>query len=408
MVLLDMTIKLLEKNHIGIVHVHHNKREQSNVEETFIRNFAKEQNINVYIKKLPKYDGKCFQAWARSKRYEFFYEIAKKYNYQYVLLAHHADDNLETILMRFLKSSSLKGYAGIDEISKYKDLILYRPLLTFSKEEIRNYALTNHLVYYEDDSNQEDDYTRNRIRHKIVPLLKMENPNIYEAVNNYSKTLKEASNILEENINDFVNNQVKVYSKFEMVIKEFSSKRFKDLSSFLQEQVIFFLTKEIGLSKKQVNELIRQILLSKEKIVNQVTKEFLLVKEYGYCKLIFGELKNSYFEILIDRAGIYQLPFNQKLIVEKNNCYFEAENQRLCYNIQKLPILIRSKKDGDKLNTSKGKISVSDYLTNHKVCYLNRFYTYVICNEKNEIIKILSLKDQYEEDINGRSKKTKS
>lgn len=406
MALLEISLTLLDKENIAVVHVHHNKRAQSDRELEYIKTYCKQKNLKLYVKKLPEYHGKCFQAWAREQRYEFFLEISKEYNYNYLLLAHHADDNLETILMRIIKSSSLNGYAGMDTFSNYKGLNLYRPLLMFSKEQIKQYVFTKQIEYFEDESNNADDYTRNRIRHKIVPLLKEENPNIYEAITNYSLTLKEANKLVEEELELFINKQVSIYEKYNVLIKDFKVSPFLDLTNFLQEQIIFRLTKDTPLSKKTVLELLHQIKEGKNKIVNKLSSNLVFVKEYNSIKLISGELKKLDFEIKIETPGVYELPFNQKISVEKNCCLFKEESNDLCYNIQKLPIIIRSRKIGDKLKRKNGTISVSDYLTNLKRPYLERLNTLVLCDEKKEIINILGYKNQYEEDINGRSKKT--
>ena len=114
-------------------------------------------------------------------------------NADYLITAHHADDNLETIIMRLLKSSSLKGYAGIEELINKDNYYIFRPLLENSKAEIIEYAEKNNIFYYQDDSNYSDDYTRNRIRKYITPILLEENPNLYEAISYYNKTILSAN-----------------------------------------------------------------------------------------------------------------------------------------------------------------------------------------------------------------------
>ena len=160
MVLLDLCLKYLNKENIGIAHINHKKRIESETEEEFIKNFAGKENLNIYIKHLSLNNDSNFQSWARKERYEFFKEIVKTYKYDYVLLAHHADDNLETILMRLLKSSSLKGYAGIEQLTTYQGINIYRPLLKVDKEFISWYAKENNLIYFNDCSNEEDDYQK--------------------------------------------------------------------------------------------------------------------------------------------------------------------------------------------------------------------------------------------------------
>lgn len=399
MVLLDIALKLLEKKNIGIIHIHHNRRKQSDTEETFIKEYAKTNNIPLYFKKLPQYEGSNFQAWAREERYHFFTEIAKENNYEYILLAHHADDNFETIIMRLLKSSSLKGYSGIDQLTEINGIKIYRPLLSISKDEIKAYTKDNQIVYFEDDSNNHDDYKRNRIRHYVLPNLKEENPNWVDAINNYHKTLNNANDIIENILNDFINNKVKIYTFNHLLVKEFMIKDFIEINDFIKEQVIFRLNKNNNFSKKTINELIRQIISPKEKIINNLTNNLHLIKEYGKCQLVSGEFDLTSFSLKIEKEGQYLLKNNCQIIVNNNICEFIIDDYCESYPIKKLPITIRTKQEGDKISLKTGTISISDFLTNHKVPYISRINTMIIENENQEIIRICYY--QKEEDVNG-------
>ena len=186
MVLLDLLLKATVKENITVVHINHQKREQSTIEEEFIKDFSKSQNITCFVHHLPHYDGSNFQEWARKKRYEYFYEDAKLTNSTVILLAHHADDNFETIIMRLLRSSSIEGYAGIRKEKMHRGFLIYRPLLDVSKASIYEYANESRIKFFEDSSNQENDYTRNRIRHYVIPKLKEENSNWIKAIENLS------------------------------------------------------------------------------------------------------------------------------------------------------------------------------------------------------------------------------
>ena len=123
MVLLHLAIKALPITQIVVAHVNHQKRLQSEIEEAYIKKFCDERGIKCYVMRLDHIDDGNFQSIARNKRYKFFEDIAKKENIKYILLAHHANDNLETIIMRLLKSSSLKGYGGIEKETIYHNNI---------------------------------------------------------------------------------------------------------------------------------------------------------------------------------------------------------------------------------------------------------------------------------------------
>ena len=102
--------------------------------------------------------------------------------------------------------SSLKGYAGIEQITKYKNTYLYRPLLKKSRLEIEQYANNNNIKYFNDYTNETDDYLRNRIRHHIIPYLEKENHNLKESINYFSETLLGANRLIEKYCFDFISN----------------------------------------------------------------------------------------------------------------------------------------------------------------------------------------------------------
>lgn len=388
MVLLDIVMKTLQHQQIVVVNMNHHKRIESDVEEEFIQQFSKKNNLICYTKKLPHYEGNNFQEWARKKRYQFFWEIAEKENSKYILLAHHADDNLETILMRMLRSSSLKGYAGMQKEVNYHQFVIYRPLLEITKDDIYQYAKNCAVPYFEDASNQEDQYTRNRIRHHVIPVLKKENPNLVKAITNYSNTLSRAADYFEKMETNFINKMKIVHTNNEYFVK-FDIHTFSVLDSFLQEQVLFRLLKKFTLSKECIHSILQMILSKKNKIICKINSKLNFIKEYNYIIITTKRIDNEAFYLKIDNDGIYYLPNNVQFVVDKNICTFITTNQKLWYNIYSYPFIVRSRIEGDKIKTKVGTKSVSDYLTDHKIPYFERQKILLICNEKNQPIEIL-------------------
>lgn len=388
MVLLTILEECLKNDQIVIAHINHQKRLQANEEENYIKEYANKKNIKCYVTKLEHYNGNNFQAWARKKRYDFFYDCAKKENIKMILLAHHANDNIETILERFLRSSSLEGYGGIRKITKYQDLTLYRPLINISKKDIEIYAKTKKIKYYDDETNFSDDYMRNRIRHHIIPYLEQENPSLIKAIKNYSQTIFEASDFIENYETNFIKKQITVYNNNEQKIIKLKIDNLLKETTFLQVQILFRILKPYKLSKNCILDLIKQIKSSKNKIVLNVNTKLLMIKEYGY--LIFTTpLKKENFYLKITNDGIYNLPNNTKIEVNKNICNFITSNGNLWYNINRLPLIIRTRKSGDKIKTKAGTVLVSDYLTNHKVPYLEREKILLLCDNDNNPVTIL-------------------
>lgn len=389
MALLDLSLKSLPLDNIIVAHVNHNKREESKEEQAFLESFCKERKLKLEVLTLPKEYSGNFQEWARDERYAFFKKLATKYNAKYILLAHHANDNLETILMRLIKTSSLRGYAGMAKESNLDDVIIYRPLLDTPKEDIIKYCETNNITYFEDKSNSEDDYTRNRIRHQVIPLLLEENPNLYKAVKNYSDTIFTANKLLEKVKLEFIEKYVTVNNINNVHTIEFKIDDFNTLEEDVRIHVLFRILKQYNLSRVCIDDIYQQITSSKARIVTSINNELSMIKEYGKVTFTNQSIENEEFYLQIVEEGEYTLTNNKELFVNKNIIYLKENNKTLWYNIKSLPIVIRTRRNGDKLKLKTGTKSVSDYLTDKKVPFLQRKDTLVLCDEFDNVLYIL-------------------
>lgn len=168
-------------------------------DQNFVQQYAQENEIPLFV---TQFDTEAFakdyklstQVAARDLRYNWFYELLETEGYDYVLTAHHADDNLETFLINLSRGTGLEGLIGIPE---QNDKII-RPLLLFSREEIATYAAENHIQWREDSSNASDKYLRNKIRHDLVPLFKELNPQFIASFQKTQSYLQDAQTMLED------------------------------------------------------------------------------------------------------------------------------------------------------------------------------------------------------------------
>ena len=165
---------------IGLAHVNYRLRaEQSDAEETLVRKLAADWNIPVFVLKPDTYteiarQKKSLQVVARDIRYAFFAETMAQHSYTHCATAHHADDHAETILHSLLRENAPCLLHGIPAQRE----AYIRPLLGVRKEELIAYATAHQLPYSIDSSNLKTDYTRNKIRHHILPALAEVNPSI--------------------------------------------------------------------------------------------------------------------------------------------------------------------------------------------------------------------------------------
>ena len=173
---------LFEINHLKfeIAHVnYHFRGEDSNLDQKLVEKFCSDNNIKFHLKDISeeeKSNMKSLQNWAREVRYDFFFNLLEKENLDFIITAHHLNDELETFIINLSRGSGIKGLSGIP---KNENRIL-RPFLTFSKSEIYAFAEENNIDFREDKSNQKDDYLRNKIRNQIVPKMVEVFPNFLE------------------------------------------------------------------------------------------------------------------------------------------------------------------------------------------------------------------------------------
>ena len=152
---------------------------ESDDDELFISKWCSEKNIKFYNKKFNteeycKNNKLTIQMGARELRYEWFRELISKDKHDFVVTAHHIDDQLETFIINSIRGTGIDGLIGIpDKINK-----IIRPLLMISKDQIIEFSKQNKIAYREDSSNNKEDYLRNKIRHSVIPYLKSDDENV--------------------------------------------------------------------------------------------------------------------------------------------------------------------------------------------------------------------------------------
>lgn len=176
---------------------------ESDKDETFVKNLGSFLNVPVYTTKFKTNEyadknGISIQMAARELRYRWFEKTKNKHNLDYILTAHHKDDVLETFLINFTRGTGLDGLTGIPEINGS----IIRPMLPFTRDEITWYAKKNDIIWREDESNSSTKYFRNKIRHKIVPIIKELNPNFFNSFDNTLINLNESKTLVSERTKD--------------------------------------------------------------------------------------------------------------------------------------------------------------------------------------------------------------
>lgn len=168
---------------------HHLRREESDRDEAFVREFCSRYDIPLAVGSAQVASGKKgLEAAAREARYGFFATLPGK-----IATAHTADDNAETVLMHLVRGTGLRGLGGISPINGN----IIRPMLTVTRQEVLAFLKEYSLTFVEDSSNEADDFLRNRLRHRVMPLLKEENPRLAENLSHMAMELRTDADALE-------------------------------------------------------------------------------------------------------------------------------------------------------------------------------------------------------------------
>lgn len=387
MCLLDLLQKKTTK--IVVCHINHNVRKESIEEEEYITKYCQDKNIILEKTTINNYQENNFENEARKKRYMFYEEILKKYNSKTLLLAHHGDDLIETILMKISRGSNLEGYAGIKEISNVKNYQIIRPLLKYTKKDIINYNKSNNIKYYNDSSNQSTNYTRNRYRLNILPLLKKEDKNIHKKYLKYSKTLIEYDDYIKREVKRNINN---VYKDNIINIDNLNK-----LDTFLIKNILYNIMNNIYQNKnniitdRHIQNIISLLNNTKPNIKIDLPNNKEIVKEYN--KLIIkdktSDIKN------------YKIEFNDKieienLIIEKIESEDDDSNSvcRLNSKDITLPLYIRNREDGDYiiLKGSNNRKKIKEIFIEKKLPLKKRNNYPLLVDSNNNIIWIPNIK----------------
>ncbi len=190
-------------------HINHSIRgEEADRDENFCRSLAERLGVVFYsikidVPQIAIESGESIETAARRVRYEFFDSLMKKHNIPILATAHNADDNLETIIFNIARGSGLSGISGIPQSRRCNAGMVVRPILGMEKKDIINYCSENGLEFVTDSTNLETEYTRNKIRSVIIPVMRQINDGAVTNAYRMSKTLKDDSLFIESMVTWF-------------------------------------------------------------------------------------------------------------------------------------------------------------------------------------------------------------
>ena len=380
---------------ISLAHCNFNLRgKESDLDEIFVKELAKKLDIKCFTTsfetdKIAKEQKESTQVTARNLRYTWFQEIIKEQHFDAVLTAHHADDNLETFLINLTRGSGLDGFTGIPEINGN----IVRPFLKFSREEVLQFARENNISWREDQSNASTKYIRNKIRHKVLPVLKEINPSLLETFSKTLENLQESKQLVADRI-EAVSKDIMQSLEVSKDEKSFTIniEKIQELSN--PKAYLFQLLKEYHFTEfKDIYKL-----LSAQSGKQVFSKTHVLLKDRHF--LILSE-RDADSDVLQVQGKIFQIAENTVEIKNPVHLTFEEvltksiQNKNTIYVSKehlKFPLIVRKWQIGDYFYPSgmKGKKKISKYFKDEKLSLLEKNNTWLLCNNNGLIIWIIN------------------
>lgn len=371
---------------VSLAHVNFQLRgSESDGDEAFVRALATTWQVPIFVhhaptQQLAEEKKVSIQMAARDIRYQWFNELMQQFKFQFLLTAHHLDDNIETFFINFNRKSGLEGLTGIPA----KNAKIIRPLLAFSRSELLQYATENQLNWREDSSNATLKYERNKIRHRLFPVLETINPDFrtdfgksMEYLNQANTLIKDYLNVLKPNFWHQKQGEIHIYL---MELKKVPH----------YEYVLFELLKPYGFSDwESIFELIEaqsgKKIVSETHILLKDRMKFILTD-----KLIEKEINNKIeIQDVIELGNlsykIERLPYDVNINFKKKGIeYLDAEKVVF-------PLYIKRWEDGDAFIPlgMKGNKKLSDYFRDLKLSVIEKSKIWLLCDAQNRILWVI-------------------
>lgn len=344
--------------------------EESEGDAQFVAQLAKQYGVPFHLKEFDTIayadDNRLsIQMAARKLRYDFFHELHREHRYRAIAVAHHADDVAETMLLNMVRGAGIAGVHGIAQVQG----VVVRPLLSLTGDEIRAYAQKHELVWREDSSNAEVFYTRNRIRHSVIPVLREINPAITEAMVRHARLMHDYEELLEH----FMMGVSRELVRHQGTVTSVNLSKLMELPA--PATLLYHLLHDFGFSATQC----RQMAESSRKGAAFYSPTHKLVTGRGLLEVIpIPETEKVTGYHLHENSASVELPHGTLTMERMSNDYFEGgrlpddfTDPRVAYldsSLLEFPLHIRSWHHGDTFSPlgMQGRKLVSDFFTDEK------------------------------------------
>ncbi len=357
------------------------RAQESDEDQSFVQNLADDLKANCFItqfdtKKYAEEHKTSIQIAARELRYTWFAEIQKKNNIPILVTAHHADDDLETFIINLSRGTGINGLTGIPK----QNTSLARPLLNFSREQILAFANAQKINWREDASNNDTKYLRNKVRHKIVPLLKELHPTFLQNFLKTQEFLNQTAYVTEAHIESL---KEQIFESDDDVIR-IDVKKIKELTPI--KYYVHALFK--GYNFKEWDNVIDLLTAMSGKEIYSKTHKLVKNRDYLLLSKIESEENSSYkvqknctflkepIQITIREVKALEQVTSDTLYVDKKTL--------------KYPLVVRKWEEGDYFYPlgMKGKKKVAKFFKDEKIDIISKQKQWLLCSD-NKIVWVI-------------------
>lgn len=411
MALLTLMEQVAEKEQLQLVvaHVNHQLREASAQEAQYLATYCQQRELTYYETRWEDPEKqRNLEAKARTFRYEFFKEVMEIEGAAVLMTAHHLDDQAETILMKLIRGTNFSHSAGIKERRPFATGELIRPLLIYPKEELYQFAQRQAFVYFEDETNQTNEYLRNRLRNQVLPLLKQENPQFLDQIASFSNEQRFAQEFIQEQIEPQLSEAVEPTKQgwripLKRLLKETPAYQHFFLTAFFQKTLVPL---GVSLNQRQMTQILK--VLNDERQPQgsvMLEQQWQLAKSYDWLCLEQKQaaLREEVTHLLVPGAGIY-LSETEWLGLIATDKPFPLPEEINQWTGQLLaiplttatPLTVRHRQSGDRITLKPGFTKkLSRVFIDQKVPNEERESAWVITDEQEEIIWVPKFANSY-------------
>lgn len=395
MVLCDLFLKNSYK--FAIAHCNFQLRgEESFRDENFVTNYCNKNNITLHKIRFDTYkhmdiEGISLQMAARDLRYRWFEELLQDNNYKYLATGHHGDDSIETFLINIIRGTGIAGLHGIQH--KINNII--HPLLFTNREEISAYAKKNNIEFVEDSTNSSTKYTRNKIRHELIPLIKEISPNFQRTILKEIERFKETEQVFRTVI-DQAKQEIFAFENDRINI---SIEKIKNLNP--QRIYLYEFLNEYNFNESTINSILESI-YEKSSGKQFFSETHRIVKDREYLILTQNNIINNNEYHISDNLTSIKFPLSLEMEFLKDLSFIKIPKTRdiamLDADKLEFPLILRKWEKGDYFYPYglKGEKKISEFYKNLKYSIVDKENQWLLCS-KGDIVWVIGqrIDDRY-------------